>query len=338
MIKEFKNITKKDLAYMQTHRVTVTEKLDMIYFKVVITDSDVYTLNSKNKQIGKVDCIVNSIYKDIVDFVDNNIKSRYDELYNEFGNCDCGFFYKPVPKTCTITYDNCTDRFILGNLYTSTKKLNDADKFASMIGVSVLKPICVKDCICKFDDINNCLDIASRMTDGKTWSGNDIDKIEGIILSCGKMNYKITITDTTPNIEKTTKKLYRDTILENFCHVIDNNNKETEDILNSDKDYLDKVYDLFLEYINKTNIFTKMYIEDEDLLPPNSGYIGDIDYDSLPSTVRLVCKGNSTYKNILRILLITFNRSVFDNKFKNFNPETRAKLTYILSKINRENQ
>ena len=88
MIKEFKNITEKDLAYMQTHRVTVTEKLDMIYFKVVITDSDVYTLNSKNKQIGKVDCIVNSIYKDIVDFVDNNIKSRYDELYNEFGNCD----------------------------------------------------------------------------------------------------------------------------------------------------------------------------------------------------------------------------------------------------------
>ena len=54
MIKEFKNITDKDLAYMQTHKVTVTEKLDMIYFKVIITESGVYPLTSKNKQIGKV--------------------------------------------------------------------------------------------------------------------------------------------------------------------------------------------------------------------------------------------------------------------------------------------
>ena len=336
MIKEFKNITEKDLAYMKTHKVTVTEKLDMIYFKVIITDSFVYPLTSKNKQIGEVDCIVNSIYKDIVDFVDNNIRSIHDELYSEFGNCDCGFFYKPVPKTRTITYSNCPDKFILGNIYTSAKNLNDIDKFAHMVNVSSLKPICEKECICKFDDINDSVGIASKMTDGRTWSGNSIDDIEGVILSCGKMNYKITIIDTTPDIEKTTKKLYRDTVLENFCHVMENNNKETEIIVNSDKNYLDKVYELFLLYINKTNIFTKMFIEDEDLLPPNSGYIGDIDYDSLPSTVRLVCKGNNIYKNILRILLITFNRSVFDNKFKSFNPETRAKLTYILSKINRE--
>ena len=83
-----------------------------------------------------------------------------------------------------------------------------------------MKPICVKDHICDFDDINNGIEIARKMTGGKTWSGNDIDDIEGIILSCGKMNYKITVTDTTPDIEKTTKKLYRDTILENFCNVV----------------------------------------------------------------------------------------------------------------------
>ena len=35
MIKEFKNITDKDLAYMQTHKVTVTEKLDMIFFELL---------------------------------------------------------------------------------------------------------------------------------------------------------------------------------------------------------------------------------------------------------------------------------------------------------------
>lgn len=335
MIKEFKNITERDLAYMRTHKVTVVEKLDMIYFKVSITDTQVCALTSKNKQIGKVDCIVNSIYKDIVDFVSSNIESHHYELYKEFGNCNCGFFYKPVEKTCTIAYRNCSDKFILGNLYTQDKKLNDIDKFASIINVSVLKPICVKDHICDFDDINNGIEIVRKMTGGKTWSGNDIDDIEGIILSCGKMNYKITVTDTTPDIEKTTKKLYRDTILENFCHVV-NNNVDIDSIVSGDKEYVDIIYDLFMEYINNTNIFKKMYIEDEDLLPPNSGYIGDIDYDSLPPTVKVICKVNNTYKNILRILLITFNRSVFDNKFKNFNRETREKLTNILFKINRE--
>lgn len=333
MIKEFKNITDKDLVYMRTHKVTVTEKLDMIYFKVAITNDGVYPLNSKNKDICEVDCIVNSVYKNIVDFVNDKIASKYNELHNEFGDCVCGFFYKPVPKTCTITYDSCKDEFIFGNLYTTSKELNDIDRFASIINVSVLKPICLKDCICDFDDINDSLDIVRKMTDGKTWSGNNIDNIEGIILSCGKMNYKVTITDTKPHIEKTTKKLYRDTILENFCRVIDNNNEEAENIINSDKKYVDKIYDLFMLYVNKTNIFTKMYIEDEDLLPPNTGYIGDIDYSSLPSTIRLVCR-NNIYKNILRILLITFNRNVVGNKFNNFNTDIKEKLTYISSKIN----
>lgn len=335
MIKEFKNITEKDLAYMKTHKVTVTEKLDLIYFKVMITESGVYPLNSKNKPISKVDCIVNSIYKDIVEFVDNSINSKYDELYKTFGNCECGFFYRPIPKTCVIEYNNLTDRFILGNLYTSDKSMNDMHKFSEIVNSTVLTPICEKECICKFDDINDSLDIVQKMTDGKTWSGNKIDQIEGIIMSCGRFNYKITINDTTPYIEKTTKKLYRDTVLENFCHVITSTDN-AENIMDSDKDYIEKVCELFMEYVNNTNIFTKMYIEDEDLLPPNSGYIGDIDYDSLPPTVKLVCKGNNTYKNILRILLITFNRSVFENKFKCFNSDTRAKLTYILSKINRE--
>ena len=131
------------------------------------------------------------------------------------------------------------------------------------------------------------------------------------------------------------KVLYYPAVLENFCHVV-NNNVDIDSIVSGDKEYVDIIYDLFMEYINNTNIFKKMYIEDEDLLPPNSGYIGDIDYDSLPPTVKVICKVNNTYKNILRILLITFNRSVFDNKFKNFNRETREKLTNILFKINRE--
>ena len=105
----------------------------------------------------------------------------------------------------------------------------------------------------------------------------------------------------------------------------------------SDDDYIKKVCSLFLEFINTTNIFGKIFVEPEDLLPPNAGYIGDIDYNSLPATVSIICKGNDTYKNILRILLVTFNRSVFENKFKNFSYETREKMTNILVRINSKN-
>ena len=334
MIKELKNITEEDLAYMNSHKVTVTEKIDLIYFKVIVSDKDVCVVTSKHKTITDVDCIINSVYKNIMQFVDINIKWNYDEIFSTFGCCEIGFFYKPVIKTCMISYPYIDHDFIIGNLYTKLKLNNDVEKLSSILGcVGVLSPICVKESLCKFDNINDYKNIVSKMTDNKTWSGNSIDDIEGIILSCGKCNYKITINNTEPNIEKTTKKLYRDTILENFCNVIFDSNSVKE-ILESRKSYIDKVSDLFLEYINKTNIFTKMYIEPDDILPPTTGYIGDVDYDALPSTVRLICKGNELYKNILRILLVTFNRSVFDNKFKSFNQDTRAKLTEILAKLN----
>jgi hypothetical protein len=45
----------------------------------------------------------------------------------------------------------------------------------------------------------------------------------------------------------------------------------------------------------------------EDLLPPHVGYIGDIDYDSLPVAIKYVCKTNEIYKNIFRILLVAFD-------------------------------
>lgn len=319
---------------MQKHKVTVTEKLDLIYFKVMINESGICVLNSKNKPINDIDCIVNSVYNDIINFVNNRIKSKYDILYNEFGNCDAGFFYKPVPKTQTIVYYNCPYDFILNSLFTAIKSQKNINRFSEIIECVRLTPICEKECICKFDDINDSLDIVKKMTDNETWSGNSIEDIEGIILSCGKLTYKITINDVTSKIEKTTKKLYRDAILENFSRVISYD--DIDIIAKQDKTYIEKICDLFMLYINSTNILTRLYIEDEDLLPPITGYIGDINYESLPSTVRLICKQSSFYKNILRILLITFNRSVFDNKFDSFDVTVKDMLNYTLSEINRE--
>jgi len=335
MIKEFKNITEKDLKYMRTHKVTVTEKLDLIYFKVLVTEEKIDIFTARNKPITKVDQVVNSVYKDIVEFCNGLDREK---IYETFGSCEIGFFYRPVIKTCTISY-GAGFKFVVGNLFTKDKNKKNVDIIKSVIpGVDVLTPICVKDNISDMpDDLGNDIDNAIYFTDGKTWSGNSIYDIEGLILTCGRLNYQIIINNVEPKIEKTTKKLYRDTILENFCNFVSNNDNCQHVLEWKNTSYINKICALFLIYIDGTNIFTKLQIEADDLLPPNSGYIGDIDYNALPATVSLICKGNDTYKNILRILLVTFNRSVFENKFKNFSYETREKITKILTRINSKN-
>lgn len=334
MIKNLKDIAEIDLDYMKTHSVTVTEKLDLIYFKVLISEEQINVVTAKNKPITKIDCIVNSVYKDIMDYVDRIIVWKKTSILNTLGPCEVGLFYSPVEKTCTISYPNIHNNFIVGNLYTKDKSLNNIENLLNIIpGLVSLTPICIKDDVSDIDINKTNLELAEYLTGGKTWSGNNINDIEGLIVSCGRKQYQIIINDTTPHLEKIAKKLCRDTLLENFCNVV-LTNKDCINILESKRDYVDKVCTLFLEFINSTDIFGKLYVDAEDLLPPNVGYIGDIDYSSLTPTASLICKGNETYKNILRILLVTFNRSVFENKFKNFNDSTRAKLTQILIKIN----
>lgn len=333
MIKEFKNITEKDLNYMKTHQVTVTEKLDLIYFKVFVTEEKMEVFTARNKPVTKVDQIVNSVYKDIVEFCKG---LDHQKIFETFGVCEIGFFYKPVEKTCTISYPNLPFNFIVGNLFTRNKNMKRIEVINDVIkDVGLLVPICCKENISDIpNDISNDIDNAIYFTDGRTWSGTSIYDIEGLILTCGRLNYQIIINHTEPNIEKTTKKLYRDTVLENFCSFV-MNNEDCQHILDwKGTSYIDKICGLFLIYIDRTNIFTKLQIESDDLLPPNAGYIGDIDYDSLPTTVGLICRGNDIYKNILRILLVTFNRSVFENKFRNFSNDTSSKLTQILTRIN----
>lgn len=338
MIKEFKNITEKDLNYMKTHQVTVTEKLDLIYFKVFVTEDKIDVFTARNKPITEIDQIVNSVYKDIVEFCKG---LDHQKIFDTFGVCEIGFFYKPVEKTLTIRYPKLSFNFIVSNLFTKKKDMKRIEVIKDVIkDVDVLMPICYKENISDIpDDLNNDIDNAIYFTDGRTWSGNSIYETEGLILTCGRLNYQIIINHVEPKIEKTTKKIYRDTILENFCSFVMNNEDclhilDQNDTPYNYTPYIEKICSLFLIYIDGTNIFTKLKFEPEDLLPPNAGYIGDIDYDKLPTTVSLICRGNEIYKNILRILLVTFNRSVFDNKFKNFSNDTRAKLTQILAKIN----
>jgi len=334
MIKEFKEITEDNLQYMMSHPVIVNEKLDLIQFKVKINEEGTELLNSKNKPITDIDCLVNSVYKDIKEYYTNFVVANSTELTEKFGASEIGFFCKSWSQTKIIRYPNIKEKFIIGHFYTKEKQKNDIVELSRILSTVHLTPIAIRESIEGIEEVDRHDPVAlvEFFTGGKTWSGNGIEEIEGIILTSGRLNYKITVNDVTPHIEKTTKKLYRDTVLENFCNVIYDID-DAKAIMNSRQSYIDKISKLFVLYVDKTNLFTRHYLEPEDLLPPAAGYIGDLDYTKLSLPIKLVCMSSDVYKNIFRILVVTFSSDV--SKFDSFSPDIKDKLLYIYRKINK---
>lgn len=338
------DLTDKEIEKYKETPLEVYEKLDMIYFKIDVSEDGWSVFNSKGREIGDVDIIVNSIYGDIVDFASYAVKRMFDV----FGKMKIGFFYLPVQKTRTITYEMNAECFILSDYYTADKTKRDDSKLISMLSESLKgRHVILTGSYGKigpyissvtlgnwFERGMGSIECASRimrdMGVHETFSGNELTDIEGFVLRDGSKAYEVAINDTKSYIEPSSKLIYRDTFLESFIHTLQKGTREM--ILLSKKDYVGKICDLFIEYMNKTDLFNTMWFEEEDLLPPIEGYIGDVTYSMLPPIVSVICKKNPVYKNALRTLLVTFNSNVYSNKFKRFKPEERAVLMEILVK------
>lgn len=340
-IKDIRKMTDKDVeTYSEKRTLDVYEKLDMVYFKMEIDEYGFLLRKAKGGEVSDVDIIVNSIYLDIYDFA---LAFDSQGAYEEYGEMSIGFFYLPVHKTKRISYPNLEEKtFILSDV-----SVPDAD-IKMLVGFNFkfidgfngkkgpyLGTINLGEW---FDREADSLDIVKKVfenigIDGKsTVSGNDVSEIEGIVLkdSNGSKRYKVVVNSAETDIEKFSKLIYRDTLLESFIHCIP---EETMDgVLTSEKDYVEKVCDLFLEFVDNTDMFHTMVFEEEDLLPPTDGYIGDIYYDVLPSIVAMVCRTNPIYKNVLRILLITFNNPS-KGKFDRFSGKDRDILERISEKL-----
>lgn len=315
-MKNFSEITKDELLYLKSHPVEVRELLDMIRFTVKVgNDKSFSVLNSKGRPIGKSDCIVNSVNKEILDFAERFNPASHVEFYEAFGGCIIGFFYLPVNKTKQITYSSYSRPvFILSDFYTNDKSLNNISDLLSYVGecgfgnfsvsgYPIIKTFdCLPDSILP-DDTN--YNIIKSLCGESTFSGNNIDDIEGVVISSGKLRFIVRLNDSSSEIERSTKLIYRDVIIEDFIKVI--TDEDLRNAVSSKSDYCDRIQELFLSYINKTDIFSTTVFEPEDLLPPMCGYFGDVSYEYLNSTVGFVCKRNELYKNILRILLISFD-------------------------------
>lgn len=364
MIKNFCEITGDELKYLISHPITLIEKLDTIYFKIEINSTIAIPLKTPRfSAVSDIDRMINSVYQDISDFAYKKFYPIKDILVEKYGDLRLGFFYLPVGKTKHIDYSdsvifkvhkNYNDGWVgLSDVYfydkESRRRYTVYDIYSDLIANDVIvdRPSYVYENRTFVDlseeeilkSLNDPLAIANIFCPERmTYSGLQMDKIEAYIIKSGNKQWQIKINDAIPNIDKSTKKIYRDAILNSLVHdLLDKTNIIQE--VNMMKDsYEDKVAYIFEEYMSNTDIFSKIKIEPEDLLPPIDGHIGEMNIETLKSeTVKTICKLNKTAQNILRLFLHTFTNTLFANKFGDLNEHERLKLNELIAVLKYRN-
>lgn len=357
MIKNFSDITDDEIKYLVSHPITLSEKLDTVYFKVEINNVAAIPLKTPRfNAVSDVDCMINSLYQDISSFAYKTIYPIKNIITEKYGSLRLGFFYLPVGKTKRIDYSNSIIYKVhknynngwlgLSDVYfydkESREKYTVYDVYMDLIANNVIvsKPSYVyenrviegltEEMI--MNNTGNPLAIANLLCPNHlTYSGLPIDKIEAYIVKSGNKQWQVKINSAEPVLDKDTKKIYRDAILNSLVHDLLEQTDIIEKIRCMKDSYEDKVAHVFEEFMSYTDIFSKITIEPEDLLPPIDGYIGQMNLDSLKSeTVKTICKLNETAQNILRLFLHTFTNTIFANKFSDLKEHDRLKLNALI--------
>lgn len=353
MIKKLSNLSADEIRkYLKTQYVTIYEKLDMPYFRVKVNKNGAFPLKSStNNAITDIDCICNSMYKDICDYVKDNILPKKDEVVDRFEEVTIGFFYLPVKKAKRIEYNTIPEKSFIISDVSSNAYIPSVEEIHRILDLNCYgQPIiCTRtfqddeiDTIIKYiEDKKDDLEVLKFMTKGystytnywsdyETFTGLEIEHIEGVVLYNGNYKVQLIVNDTTPNIDKLTTKIYRDTIFKNIADELDEQETLQKIKDNSKLPYIEKVCLLFNDYVGKTDILTRFHIEPEDLLPPHEGFFGEFDMSKITNDeTQVICKLNKVYKNVLRLMLHTFSIPASNNKFKGLPPEVSKKLNNI---------
>ena len=365
MIKDFLKISKKDLDYLMTHEFTVWEKLDMCYFRVEITKIGAIPLKgSTGRVISDIDCVTNSLYKDICDFVNKNVNPIRNQIIDEYGEGYIGFFFLPVTKYHKINYTHLKPKTVILSDWSYDIKMNDDKGYFRILDLAKLLRVEQPPLVTTWNtndednisymhkDFSYVLQAYLENTDedatttllnylmGNPYgpSGNYVNNIEGLIIRTDKFQYQIRINDTEDDIDKSTKLIYRDTLLNSIAEYYSKNKSSLDDVFNKEESYIDRVSKLFLSYIENTDLFAKFSIDPEDLLPPTSAYFGDIDFDMISdNNVKLICKYNEVNKNIFRLFLHTFAQKISEDKFNSLSDSTKAALNDLIIHLKYKN-
>lgn len=350
MIKLFRNLSENEIRNFLSKEFSIVEKLDMIYFKVSVNHLGVFALKApKYTAVSDIDCICNSVYNNIVMFA-NSLNEFKTDILSKYGECTLGFFYLPVHKTKVIDYYTIGENtFILSDVYLDKKSalpkseiLSDIHRMFCEVRSDILNSPGISIEVAGDDLINDVISLLNDNQDDtkvikmilsyfdiETMSGLKYNEIEGLILRNNKEQYQLIANNTDVQLLKGVKKMYRDIVLSHLAkEVITDQYIHT--LFNSKKTYLEKVCEVFLDFVNVTDVFTKYKFDEEDFLPPMTGYFGELDIESLPiEDVKTICKVNKVTRNILRMLLHTFTNPISSNKFSDLSDDDATKLNML---------
>lgn len=313
MVKDIKNLS---ISYKFSDSITISEKLDMFYFKIIINELNVIIMSHNHKMITESDVIINDMWRNVFNFVDNEIKPKQNKILECYGPIIIGFFYCPTTMPLNVNYYNFLNatiknkEFTIGNVKSMISKRNiDISSFCKNINLLNIRGIGGGPIIIHDDNFVNVLydyikthditNIISYMNNNmKTFSGNSFNDIEGIIINDSGKLYQLKINNKITE-DDGNFAAYERFILTfiNFwkSYNLDFNNLSYTEIINK----------IFLDFINKENI----KFNDFELVPPGSFYIGDLGYEYINDiNVETICKLNNLYKNIYRILYKSLKR------------------------------
>lgn len=315
MINELYKITDAELESILNTNVTITEKIDAPYVNVILNESSFILLKSNYKIITNIDCALNDMYYDIKNALNEIIEPVRERIVNTHGNVVIGLFYVPSQTPRTITYNKIeNNKFIYSSCKSvaTNKRIKDFD--LSLYCPDILPQPKIKDILITDSEIETFKKLKDGIISGlfavnklikKTYSGNKIKDIEGIVLSTEKNKiYQISINRPEEKMNVAEHKIYRDVVIKDFIEWYNTNDHSTVK-----GTYINIVNELFIGYINNTTIVDRYSIEPEDLLPPIVGYFGDIAYDLVNNDIiKTICEHNEIFKCIYRILLNTIRR------------------------------
>lgn len=314
MIKDIRELSN---SYKFSENLIVSEKLDMFYFKIIINEFNITVLSHNHKIISKSDILINDMWENVFDFIDNEIKPKQNKILEKYGAVIIGFFYCPTQMPLKINYYNFLNvgiknkEYTIGNIKSIISKKNiDIIKFCKDVNLLNIRGIGGGPIIVYSDEFKNILydyidngnkDLLLNYMNNnmKSFSGNKFSDIEGLIINDNGNIFQIKINDDISH------DIGNFAAYERFILAFIKFWKKYDIPNFKNKSYIGIINKIFLDFIE----FNDVKFEDFELVPPGNCYIGDLCYKLINDlTVETMCRINKLYKNIYRILFKSLKR------------------------------
>lgn len=319
MIKNISELKKKPLSFIKDfiQNCTIEEKIDAYYVSIEIQSKTSFVMYKANgQQVSRTDTILNEMWSWLIN--DWTWLRRVNEdWFNNHIGYRIYMFYFPSDKPILTKYreDVCylIDRIeynevVIDEPYYEMENMEMLDKFR----------IKFKDTLQKNYDINDVLSKIETESFDKLFKSiidfehsviYAVDEPEGYILKWGKKHiYQIQSNRKQNRVASADKSAYEYLLL-NFIKFWKNNDMVNRiDRHSYDMTVCNFFNSYIMSYEKETGVLDRN-IDSDSIESPCIGHRFDLCYNNIPNDTTIqLCKENTLYKNIFKVLLVNLKR------------------------------